>query len=125
MDFGGDLAVLDSSIVFQMVNIAKLTGKLKLITVNNVASLYFNEGELTYATIDTGKKMVGEILIEKKLINEDQLNCALKESRQDGVNKRVGDILIEKGDIDYQVLVSVIQEQIKMMLLINIKIVKH
>ncbi|MCD6378819.1 DUF4388 domain-containing protein [bacterium] len=114
MDFGGDLAVLDSSIVFQMVNIAKLTGKLKLITVNNVASLYFDKGELIYATIDTGKKMVGEILIEKNLINENQLTSALNESRHNGVKKRIGDILIEKGDIDYEVLVSVIQEQIKM-----------
>jgi len=114
MDFGGDLAVLDPSIVFQMVNIAKLTGKLKLITVSNVASLYFDDGELVYATIDTGNKRVGEILIEKGLINEYQLNSALKVSQLNGVNKRIGDVLIEKEDIDYDVLVSVIQEQIKM-----------
>jgi len=113
MDFGGDLAVLDPSIVFQMVNIARLTGKIKLITINNVASLYFDYGELVYATIDTGTKRVGEILIEKNLINEDQLNHALRESRE-GVNKRIGDVLIENGNIGYEVLVSVIQEQIKM-----------
>ncbi len=114
MDFGGDLAVLDPSIVFQMVNIARLTGKIKLITIDNVASLYFDDGELVYATIDTGTKRVGEILIEKNLINEDQLKHALRESREEGVNKRIGDVLIEKGNIGYEVLVSVIQEQIKM-----------
>jgi len=113
MDFGGDLKVLEPSIIFQMINIAKLTGRLKLITADNVATLYFETGELTYAAIDTGNKRVGEILIEKGLITEDQLEQALHESRRDDVDKRTGDVLIENGDIDQNVLVSVIQEQIK------------
>ncbi|MDZ7860217.1 MAG: DUF4388 domain-containing protein [Candidatus Krumholzibacteriota bacterium] len=113
MDFGGDLKVLEPSIIFQMINIANLTGRLKLITAHNVATLYFETGQLTYAKIDTGNKRVGEILIEKELISEDQLEQALQESRRDDVDKRVGDVLIENEDIDQNVLVSVIQEQIK------------
>ena len=59
MDFGGDLSVLEPSVVFQLMSISVLTGEIKFITVDNVASFYFREGALIYATVDTRRKKLG------------------------------------------------------------------
>ncbi len=56
MDFGGDLALLDPAFVIQIANMARITGELKFVTPENVASFYFKKGELICATIDSRKK---------------------------------------------------------------------
>ena len=56
MDLGGNLAVMEPSMIFQVTGLCGLTGKMKLITMDNVASFWFKEGGLLFATIDTGKK---------------------------------------------------------------------
>ena len=77
MDLGGDLSVLEPSMIFQVTGICGLTGKMKLITIDNVASFWFREGGLLFATIDTRRKKIGEFLIENKIISREQLEEAL------------------------------------------------
>ncbi len=113
MDFGGSLMVLEPSMVFQVASICGLTGKLKLITADNVASFYFKKGELLYATIDTRRKRIGEFLIEKGIISRQQLSEALAEYRSINGVERIGNILIKHGYLDKRSLVSAIQEQMK------------
>lgn len=114
MDFGGDLSVLDPSIVFQIFNMSGLTGELKFISPESVVSIFFREGDLVYATIDTSrKKKIGRFLIDRGLINEDQLNEALKEFRKMRGRERIGHILMNRGYLDYNSLASAIQEQMK------------
>jgi hypothetical protein len=112
MDLGGDLSVVDPSMVFQVTGICSLTGKMKLITKDNVASFWFKEGGLLFATIDTGKKKIGEFLIENGVIEERQLDEALGEVHERG-ERRIGNILIDKGYLDYETLEDAIHEQIK------------
>lgn len=113
MDFGGDLAVLDPSMVFQITNLCGLTGRMKFITVDNVASCWFKEGELLYATIDTRSRRIGEVLVERKMITKKQLDDALEEAKSRRKKTRLGNILIEKGHLDFETLVSAIQDQMK------------
>jgi len=113
MDFGGSLSVLEPSILFQIMSFSGLGGELKLVTSDNVASFYFREGALMYATIDTRKKKLGEFLIEKELITEDQLQKVLREFRSKKGRGRLGNILISRGYLDYNSLVSALQEQMK------------
>lgn len=113
MDFSGDLSVLDPSMVFQIFGISHLTGMLKFITIDNVASFFFKKGELQYATIDTRKKKIGKFLIERGWISEEQLNEALQQFLSKGGGDRVGHILIDKGHLDYDSLSSAIQDQMK------------
>ena len=79
MDFGGDLAVLDAALIFQILNMSGLTGVLKLIAIDNVARFYVREGELLYATIETRRKRIGQFLVEKKIISKKQLDETLEE----------------------------------------------
>jgi hypothetical protein len=113
MDFGGELSVLDPSMTFQIADLCGLTGKMTFMTVDNVASCWFDEGKLLYATIDTRKKKIGEFLIEKDVISSKQLEEALKESRSSKGKTRIGIVLTERGYLDREKLVSAIQDQIK------------
>ncbi len=113
MDLGGNLAVMDPSMIFQVTGICGLTGKMKLITMDNVASFWFREGGLLFATIDTGKKKIGEFLIENDIISEKQLDEALEEMRKKDGKKRIGNILIDREYLDLETLEKAIHEQIK------------
>jgi hypothetical protein len=113
MDLGGDLSVIEPSVAFQIMSFAGLTGELKLVTINNVASFYFKEGGLIYATIDTRRKKLGRFLVEREWITEEQLNRVLREYASKEGYGRIGHALIARGYLDYKSLVSAIQEQMK------------
>ena len=111
MDLGGDLAVLEPMMVFQVTGICGLTGRMKFITEDNVASFWVREGGLLYATIDTRKKKIGEFLIEREMVTGKQLDDALEVSQKE--KKRIGNVLIDKGYLDRDSLEDAIHEQIK------------
>ena len=113
MDLGGNLSVLDPPSIFQLLNMSAMTGELKFVTADDVASFYFKEGQLIYATMDKQKKKLGRFLIEKGWITEEQLYEALKDFWTHKGNKRIGNIMIDKKFFDKESLVEAIQEQIK------------
>ena len=113
MDFGGDLSILEPSVVFQIMNISLITGELKFVTADNAASFYFKEGELLYATIDTRKSRLGKFLLDKGWITEEQLDTVLREFKSKGKHKRIGNLLIAHGYLDFNSLAAAIQEQMK------------
>lgn len=113
MDLGGNLSVLDPPSIFQLLNISTMTGELKFVTADDVASFYFKDGQLIYATMDRQKKKLGRFLIEKGLITEDQLYEALKDFWTNQGSKRIGNIMIDKGFFEKKSLVEAIHEQIK------------
>mgnify|MGYP000257884234 CR=1 FL=1 len=113
MDLGGNLSVLDPPSIFQLLNMSSMTGELKFVTAERVASFYFKKGDLIYATCDSNKKKLGTFLMERSYISEEQLYEALKEFWLNQGNKRIGNIMIEKGFIEKGILVDTIQEQIK------------
>jgi hypothetical protein len=113
MDLGGDLAVIDASLVFQLVNMARLTGVMKFIAIDNVARFYFKEGELIYATIEERRKRIGDFLVEREIITREQLSEALEEYDSTKGKRRIGRILIDRDYLDFDTLVTAIQDQMK------------
>lgn len=112
MDFCGNLAVLEPSMVFQTVNSFNLTGLLKFITYKNMAGFYIHNGEIIHATI-ASKKKIGLYLLEKKLITRDQLRNAVKVYHHQKDSVHIGDILIEREYIKRESLKVAIQQQMK------------
>ncbi|MFH2002937.1 MAG: DUF4388 domain-containing protein, partial [Planctomycetota bacterium] len=100
------------AMVLQFINTCSLTGMLKFVTINNVASFYFRKGDLVHTNTDT-KKKIGEYLVDKELITRKQLSSALQAFRHEKGFVRVGEILIERGYISKEALSSVIQEQMR------------
>jgi len=113
MDFGGDLSILEPAITFQIMNFSLLTGEIKFVTRDNVASFYFRKGELIYATIDTRRKRLGEFLIERGWLKEEQLARVLRDDPPKAGRGRIGRALIERGYIDYNTLAEAVHEQMK------------
>ena len=113
MDFGGSLSILDPSMVFQVASVCGLTGKIKLITVDNVASFFIKNGELIYATIDTSKKKLGQYLIERGVIEKHQLDEALAEYKSGAGVERIGNILIRRGYLGFDSLETAMKDQMK------------
>lgn len=113
MDLGGDLSVLEPSVVFQVMNMAGITGEIKFVTPESVASFYFRSGELIYATIDSRKTRLGEVLVERGWISQEQLDAALREHATAKRRGRIGNTLIARKHIDYETLVKAVSEQIK------------
>ena len=113
MDFGGNLSIVQPQTIFQTFSMSSLSGMLKFVTVGNVASFYFDEGALIFATIDTRKKRIGEFLIERGHITADQLDNALEAWRAMKGRERIGQIMIERRFIEFDSLAASIKDQMK------------
>lgn len=111
MNFLGELAALEPATVFQVINTTKLTGVAKFVTSHNMASFFFVNGELKFATIDTKKEKIGDFLVRKGLISEEQRDAALWAAHQSG--ERIGQAMVKQGIIEQTALVSAIRDQMK------------
>jgi len=58
------------------------------------------------------KVRIGDVLIEKGLITNDQLILALKEQKQSNYSKKLGEIFIEDGYISERVFAEILAEQL-------------
>ncbi len=60
--------------------------------------------------------LIGEMLVEEKLITETQLNEILvvqKDLKERQVGKKVGELLLEKGYIDIGAFTRILQRQLQ------------
>ncbi len=95
----------------QMLNLAGVTGELKLSRGDNAASIYFDKGNVTFAGIKNRPVKIGEYLVREGFIGKKALDEAI-EKRLSG-RKRIGILLIEAGHIDEPRLRKAVTEQIK------------
>lgn len=110
-DLKGDLAVFQPISVLQMLNLAGVTGELRLLRRGNSASIYFEKGSVTFAGIKNRPVKLGEYLVRGGVIGQEALDQAL--ARRASVKKRIGALLIEAGHIDEAILKSAVTEQAK------------
>lgn len=110
MDLKGKLNIFDPTTVFQMLNLARLTGKLQLKTESNSARIYFESGNIIFAEITNNPTQLGRYLIEKGLISEAQLDRVLQKKPK---SKRLGKVLVANGLIEKATLQTAIETQIK------------
>jgi len=95
----------------QMLNLAGVTGELKLRGGENSASVFFEKGNLTFAGIENRPIKLGEYLVRKGLIPQSALDEALK--KRTAGRKRIGALLVEAGHIEETGLRRAIVDQIK------------
>jgi hypothetical protein len=110
LDLEGNIAVFDPISVFQLINLARVTGELVLDVGDNSAQVFFESGSITYAEINDRKIKLGEYLVAQKLITQKNLDKALVKKRK---GKKLGKVLVQDGAIDKKVLHSAIVVQIK------------
>ncbi len=112
MGFAGrfELTVPD---ILQILSLSRKTGKLTLSRLENSAELLFKNGMVIFATCDSTRHTLSNILISQKRLTESALMTALELQHLSSDNKRLGAILIEKGIITHRVLQEALRYQIE------------
>ena len=117
MGFAGrfELSVPD---ILQILSLGKKTGKLRLSRLGNTGEILFKNGKVIYATCDSTRNTLGQLLISQKHLTEDALMDALElQHLSTDSTKRLGAILIEKGIITLEVLQQAIRHQVEQVIL--------
>jgi hypothetical protein len=113
ISFQGNIAAIALENIFQLLDFAALTGKLEVNSPDNIGNFYFSKGLFTYGMLHINHKKIGEILLESKLITEEQLQECLLLHKEGKFQNRFGQILLEKKYIEPSILNDSLLGQIK------------
>ena len=116
MSLVGRLEDLALSDIFQIISLSKKTGTLVLKSKAGAAVVVFKNGQVIQAATDNLRDTLGNILISKGLINEQDLGRALELQKKAKGGKRLGQILVEMDALRHDDLEGAIREQIENMI---------
>jgi hypothetical protein len=114
MAIEGPLKELGIHDVFQLLDLSRKTGKLTVTSKvrHNRGSVYFREGSIVYAEIESNPHLLGILLVRKGRIDEGDVQRA-KELQAKGDERRLGQILVELGVISELELERQVQSQVE------------
>lgn len=111
--FQGNIAAVALENIFQLFDLAALTGRLEVQSPENTGNFYFTKGVLTYGMLQIQPRKIGEILLEAKMITPTQLQQCLRLHAQGQFQQRFGQILLEQGYVRVDGLDKSLSRQIK------------
>lgn len=113
VDFQGAIDIVTIEGVFQLLYFTNLTGKLILLNPPDKATFHFVKGQLTWGSLHTNQKQIGQRLVDSELITKEQLNECLTIHINEKNKKRLGEILLNKGFLQSDLLHHSLKEQAK------------
>jgi len=116
MSLVGRLEDLALSDIFQIISLSKKTGTLVLKSKAGAAVVVFKDGQVIQAATDNLRDTLGNILISKGFITEQDLGRALELQKKVKGGKRLGQILVEMDALRHDDLEGAIREQIENMI---------
>ncbi|HSP06998.1 MAG TPA: response regulator [Acidobacteriota bacterium] len=113
MSLVGNLEDLPLADILQIVSLSKRTGILTIETEEGKNIVVFKNGLIVSAACPSPKiKNLGQILLERKLINQGRLQELLETQKSRG-NEPLGSIVLETGILDKENLQQIIKTQIR------------
>ncbi|MCL2790828.1 MAG: DUF4388 domain-containing protein [Desulfobulbus sp.] len=112
-DFQGDISVIPIENIFQLLDVAALTGKLDIRSTDNRGTFYFRKGVLIHGLLKSNQRKIGQILLDTQAVTEEQLQECLQLYEQSGSRQRFGKFLLEKGYAQPYLLDKSLLHQIK------------
>jgi len=112
MSLEGHLEDLSLADIFQIIHLSKKTGVLTVENSTSKGRIVFHSGQILYASLQNREKL-GERLIKEGLIQEKDLEMALRIQKERQAHKPLGAILAENKFIDKNALEEILQEQLK------------
>lgn len=118
MDLGlqGNIEKFSLPEILQLVATSRKSGTLGVQRDDSIVMVYFDKGEIIYGYGPRQTFHLGQLLKEKKIISETQLEQAINIQSKNENSKRLGEILISRKFIDRADLQKVIIEQIEELL---------
>jgi len=113
VDFQGAIDIVTIEGIFQLLYYASLSGKLILLNPPEKASFYFSKGKLTWGSLHTQQKQIGQRLYDSSIITKEQLNECLTIQFSEKNKKKLGEILMEKGFLQSDLLHNSLKQQAK------------
>jgi tetratricopeptide (TPR) repeat protein len=98
--------------VFQLLFLGRRTGCLALADRQNFGTIYFDEGQVAYASIVNRRDRLGDILVRNKRITPEQLQAAI-DAQGGARDRKLGDILVEQGALSSRELQHYVRLQIE------------
>jgi len=112
MDLEGSLNRFSVAEVFQLLSFSRKTGTLGLQRQEEVAMVYFQQGNVIYAYTPQQKVPLGELLIEQGILTEKQLTAALAEKSKQP-NRRIGEVFVKQGHVSRSQLEEAVRRQVE------------
>lgn len=118
MDFGlqGNIEKFTLPEIFQLLAASRKSGTLGVQKDESIIMVYFENGEIIYGYGPRQTFHLGQLLKEKKIISETQLQQAINIQAKTQNSKRLGEVLIARNYIDRADLENVVKTQIEELL---------
>lgn len=113
MSLVGNLEELGLGEILQIVSLSRKTGVLSLQSKDRQAAIFFRQGQVVRASSSIFQLSLGEVLIQKGVIDLATLRKALAFQQEQGFLERLGVILINNFGISYETVEQVVREQIE------------
>nr|WP_320010479.1 DUF4388 domain-containing protein [uncultured Desulfobulbus sp.] len=111
--FQGNIAAVSLDNIFQLIDLAALTGKLVVRAQNNDGDFYFSAGIFVHGTLRVNPHRIGALLLENGVITPAQLEECLQLHEQSSPPRPLGQLLIEHGYVNPQHLDDSLGQQVK------------
>ncbi len=112
MDLEGSLNRFSVAEVFQLLSFSRKTGTLGLQRQDEVAMVYFNQGNVIYAYTPQQKVPLGELLVEQGILTQNQLAGALAE-KEKNPNRRIGEVFVKFGYVSRSQMEEAVRRQVE------------
>ena len=113
MSLVGNLEELGLGEILQIVSLSRKTGVLSLHSKGRDGSITFRQGQVVRASSSIFQQSLGEVLIQKGVIDLAILRKALAFQQEEGFQERLGSILIKNFGVSYETVEEVVREQIE------------
>jgi CheY-like chemotaxis protein len=113
MSLVGNLEDLGLGEILQIVSLSRRSGVLSLASRGREARIIFQNGQVIRASSTTFQQNLGEVLIQKGVIDLTVLKRALSIQADEGYVQLLGAIMIERFGISAEAIETVVREQIE------------
>lgn len=114
MALRGNLKDFSLPDVFQLVQLSRKTGVLRIHNGSDTGSIWFRGGDVFFAQSNWQSELLGQRLVSAEKITPSALARALElRGAEPPEGRRLGRILVDEGYITQKVLESFVQEQIQ------------
>ncbi len=111
MSLRGNLDTFYLNSIFQLLSDDQKTGILMVQNRQKKVRIYFQDGDIVYATGNQKENRLGYHLQSSGLISGDQLNACLAQGKKE--KKALGKVLVERGLISNEELQKFVRDQVE------------
>ena len=113
MSLVGNLEDLGLGEILQIVSLSRRSGVLSLASRGREARIIFQNGQVTRASSSSFQQNLGEVLIQKGVIDLSILKRALSIQADEGYRQLLGCVMIERFGVSAEAIETVVREQIE------------